>query len=69
MQVPAVMWLPLDEVATRLGGPENPVAGILLDIDSQAPATILVVFPLEQACFLLDILLIGHKAALTSWMK
>ncbi len=56
MQVPAVMWLPLDEVATRLGGPENPVAGILLDIDSQAPATILVVFPLEQACFLLDIL-------------
>ena len=44
--------LPFDDVANRLGGPENPVAGILLNVDSTASVTILVVFPLEQAYFL-----------------
>jgi chemotaxis protein CheC len=57
MQVPSVMWLPFDDVSSRLGGPEKAVAGILLNVDSTAPATILVVFPLEQACLLLDVLL------------
>jgi chemotaxis protein CheC len=57
MQVPSVMWLPFDDVSSRLGGAERAVAGILLNVDSTAPATILVVFPLEQACQLLDILL------------
>lgn len=56
MRVPDVMWLPFDDVANRLGGPENPVAGILLNVDSTASVTILVVFPLEQAYFLLDVL-------------
>lgn len=56
MQVPNVAWLPFDEVADRLGGAEEPVAGILLNVESDAPSTILVVFPLQQAYFLLDIL-------------
>lgn len=35
MQVPNVIWLPLDAVADRLGGAEKPVAGILLNVDSR----------------------------------
>lgn len=56
MRVPNVLWLPLNNVANRLGGPDNPVVGILLHVDSTAPGTILVVFPFEQACLLLEIL-------------
>jgi chemotaxis protein CheC len=56
MQVPNVIWLPLDAVADRLGGAEKPVAGILLNVDSDVSATILVVFPLQQAYLLLDML-------------
>ena len=56
MNVPSVMWLPFDSVPKRLGGPEATVAGILLDVGSSAPATILVAFPWEQACRLLEVL-------------
>lgn len=56
MKVPSVMWLPFNSVPMRLGGPEKAVAGILLDVDSSAPASILVVFPWGQACRLLNML-------------
>ncbi|HKM39597.1 MAG TPA: chemotaxis protein CheC [bacterium] len=56
MQVPQVIWLPLGEVSNRLGGAEEAVVGVLLDVESKAPCTILVVFPLQRALLLLDIL-------------
>lgn len=65
MEVPAVLWVPLDEVATRLGGPEKPVVGILFGVEGEAPATILFALPLSQAYTLLDIIL-GRPLGTTS---
>ncbi|MDI3537986.1 MAG: chemotaxis protein CheC [Bacillota bacterium] len=65
MEVPDVLWVPLDEVAARLGGPEKPVAGILLGVEGEAPATILFALPLSQAYTLLDIML-GRSPGTTS---
>jgi chemotaxis protein CheC len=57
MEVPSVLWVPLGEVAARLGGAEKAVAGILLGVEGEAPASILFALPLEQAHVLLDIVL------------
>ncbi|HHY92416.1 MAG TPA: chemotaxis protein CheC, partial [Firmicutes bacterium] len=57
MEVPSVLWVPLDQVAGCLGGAEKPVAGILLGVQGPAPATILFALPLTQAYALLDIIL------------
>lgn len=65
MRVPVVNWVPLGEVAARLGGAEKPVAGVLLGVEGPAPATILFALPLPQAYSLLTIVLGGvpHTSA------
>lgn len=57
MNVPAVNILPFDTVPDLVGGADNPVIGIFLNVGGSIMANILFMIPVEQACLLVDLLM------------
>ncbi|CFX66313.1 CheC-like protein [Syntrophomonas zehnderi OL-4] len=57
MSVPRVNILPFAEVPDLIGGADLHVAGIYLQVDGPAPASILFILPIEQASRLVQMLM------------
>jgi chemotaxis protein CheC len=65
MSVPKVMVVPIEEVPDLVGGGDEIVAGIYLEVFGDLPSKILVTFPHKNLMLLTDLLLgntIGTKA-------
>lgn len=65
MSVPKVMVVPIEEVPDLVGGGDEIVAGIYLEVFGDLPSKILVTFPHKNLMLLTDLLLgntIGNKA-------
>lgn len=57
MSVPKVSILPFDQVPDLIGGADVFVAGIYLTVTGSAPASILFLLPVDQACRLVDMMM------------
>lgn len=57
MSVPQAKILLFSEVPGLVGGPDQHVVGIYLRVEGSAPANILFVIPIKQACLLVDMLM------------
>lgn len=57
MQVPQVKILQLNEVTDILGSAEEVVCGVYFDIIEGINGNILFIFPMESACYLIDMLM------------
>jgi chemotaxis protein CheC len=51
-----IRQVPLQEIATLLGEPENEAVGIYLRSEGQMPGHIMIVIPQEKACELVDLM-------------
>lgn len=63
MNVPKVSILEFDKVPELLGGADSYVVGIYLTVTGSAPARILFILPVAQACRLVDMMMgqpLGH---------
>lgn len=65
MNVPRVNILPFDQVPDLLGGADNFVVGIYLTVSGSAPASILFILEVAQACRLVDMMM-GQTTGHTS---
>lgn len=57
MNVPKVSILPFDQVPDLIGGADSYVAGVYLTVTGSAPASILFILPVNQACRLVDMMM------------
>ena len=64
MNVPRVSILEFDKVPALIGGADTYVVGIYLTVFGSAPASLLFILPVEQACRLVDMMM-GQPAGHT----
>jgi chemotaxis protein CheC len=57
MTVPDVSIMPFGAVSDILGGAEREVIGIYMRVFGDAPGKIILLFPLQEACMLVDMIL------------
>lgn len=57
MTVPQARIMLFSEVPDLVGGADKHVVGIYLRVEGSAPASILFIIPIEQACLLVDMLM------------
>ncbi len=60
MSVPEVNILPFDEVTSVVGGPEELVAGIYLQVEGEAPGSLMLLLEKEDAVKLISVLMTGE---------
>jgi chemotaxis protein CheC len=68
MNVPRVTILEFDKVPALIGGADTYVVGIYLTVTGSAPASLLFILPVEQACRLVDMMM-GQPPGTTSPQK